>query len=132
MNRPKLSIIIPAYNEEKFIEQTLLSLANQVNSNGQPVDDRCFQIIIVNNASTDNTVEIVNNFISKNKNILCHIIDQNTKSVVLSRITGYNYVINNPDFTTELLASGDSDVCFHPLWVNTVLNKFNEEKCDII
>jgi glycosyltransferase involved in cell wall biosynthesis len=49
---PEVSIVIPAYNEEESILQTLYSLCNNFSS--KPVE-----IIVVNNNSTDNTEALV-------------------------------------------------------------------------
>ena len=57
---PKVSIIVPAYNEEKNIGRTIKSLLNLK----YPKDK--LQIIVVNDESTDNTVEVVKKF----KNVL--------------------------------------------------------------
>ncbi len=59
---PPISILISAYNEEKTIHGTLNSINTQDYSNK-------IQVIVCNDGSTDNTVEVVNNFISNNKNI---------------------------------------------------------------
>ncbi len=49
-------MLVPAYNEEKYILGTLQALVNQ--------DYPHFEIIVANNASTDNTAIIVENFIN--------------------------------------------------------------------
>ena len=48
---PYISICIPAYNMEKYIEKALLTIINQSFSN--------FEIIIVNDHSSDNTEKII-------------------------------------------------------------------------
>jgi len=53
--KPLISIIIPVFNGEKFIQQTLNSLYNQTYNN--------FEVIIVNDGSTDNTEEIVKKYL---------------------------------------------------------------------
>ncbi|MBQ6708345.1 MAG: glycosyltransferase family 2 protein [Clostridia bacterium] len=51
---PKISVIIPAYNNEKYIAETLKSLQ------AQTFED--FEIVIVNDGSTDKTEEIIRSF----------------------------------------------------------------------
>lgn len=51
---PKISIIIPLYNKEKYIERTLLSVVNQ--------DFEDYEIIVVNDGSTDGSLERVQTF----------------------------------------------------------------------
>lgn len=53
-NTVDITVFIALYNSEKYIEQTLNSLLNQTFTN--------FEILIINDASTDNSVEIVENF----------------------------------------------------------------------
>ncbi len=56
----KVSIIIPAYNEEKYLLSALESIEKQTFDHNQ------MEVIVVNNASTDNTVKVFNSFIGKN------------------------------------------------------------------
>jgi len=51
-DQPKISVIIPCYNSEEWIEECLLSVANQTYTN--------IEIIVVDNESTDTTLDIVN------------------------------------------------------------------------
>ncbi len=59
---PKLSIIVPVYNAEKYIGKCLESLVEQ-NFND-------LEIIVVNDGSTDNSKEEIKKFTKNNKNIL--------------------------------------------------------------
>lgn len=55
----KVSLVIPAYNVEGLIEMTLESVRNQTLKE--------FECIIVNDYSTDNTLEVIKNFIKSDK-----------------------------------------------------------------
>ena len=68
MNK-KLSIIVPAYNEEN----TILSILKRINE--CRIDDFDFEIIVVNDGSTDNTLKII----KENTNLFNHLVtfDQN-------------------------------------------------------
>jgi glycosyltransferase involved in cell wall biosynthesis len=57
MNQPKISIITPNYNYSQFIGQTIESLLNQ--------DYKNIEHIIVDDGSTDNSVEIITGFCEK-------------------------------------------------------------------
>ena len=53
-NNPILSIIVPVYNVENYIEECILSLLNQNIDN--------MEIIVVDDGSSDRSVDIVNSF----------------------------------------------------------------------
>ena len=60
MNQPILTIAIPTYNRATFLENNLKQLYN----NWQQLNDKNYlEIIISNNASTDNTKAIVQQFV---------------------------------------------------------------------
>lgn len=58
---PKISIIIPTYNSSLFIKRTINSVL------GQTFKD--WELLIVDDCSTDNTIEIVNDFIKTDSRI---------------------------------------------------------------
>jgi len=57
MSNPKISVIIPCYNHAQFIVEAMESVVNQTFND--------FECIIINDGSTDNTEEVVINWISK-------------------------------------------------------------------
>jgi glycosyltransferase involved in cell wall biosynthesis len=56
------SIIVPVYNKEKYIDRAILSILNQ--------DFQDFELIIVNDGSTDNTVNIINKYLKQSSKIV--------------------------------------------------------------
>lgn len=54
---PTLSVIMPAYNSENYIEEAISSVVNQTFQD--------FELIIIDDASTDNTVKIIKRFQGK-------------------------------------------------------------------
>ena len=63
-----VSIIIPAYNTEKQIADTLASVLKQTYSN--------FEVIVVDDASRDRTVDVVRSFTDKRIRLICHSTNQ--------------------------------------------------------
>ena len=59
---PKVSIIVPVYNVEEYLERCLDSLVNQTLKD--------IEIIIVNDGSTDGSKEKIQKYINKYKNIV--------------------------------------------------------------
>jgi glycosyltransferase involved in cell wall biosynthesis len=95
MDKYLLSVCIPVFNGEKYIAQTIQSILNQITSFK-------YQIIIADDNSTDNTVEICKKFMTTNPNI-CLL--QNSTNLGMSK--NQNYVIQKA--RTELIAYIDSD-----------------------
>ena len=75
---PKISVIIPIFNSQNFIEESLNSLINQTFKN--------FEIICVNDGSTDKTFDILKKFEQKDERI--YIINQNNLGAGIARNIG--------------------------------------------
>lgn len=72
----KFSVIIPAYNAEKFITRSLNSVLNQTYKD--------FEIIVVNDGSTDKTKEVVGQINDER----IKVINKNNEGVSVARNTG--------------------------------------------
>ncbi|WP_316634768.1 glycosyltransferase family 2 protein [uncultured Flavobacterium sp.] len=99
-----VSIIVPTYNTEKFIGLTLQSVKNQIYQN--------WEMILVDDASTDNTVKIINDFAEKDSRIKLFRLAKNSgngfaRNVALEKATG------------KYIAYLDAD----DLWFSTKLEK---------
>ncbi len=68
-----LSVIIPAYNEEKRLLPTLSKIYAYLSTKDFP-----YEIIVVDDGSTDNTLPMIKNFASSNKHIVILINEQNS------------------------------------------------------
>ena len=79
MMRTDLSIIIPVYNGGRYIKRCLGSILRQQNAPQ-------YEIVVVNDGSTDNTAQILNKFAQKYNNI--YIIDQQNAGVSVARNNG--------------------------------------------
>lgn len=63
MEQPLVSVVIPTFNRGKCIADTIKSVANQTYSN--------FEIIVIDDCSTDNTKEIINSLCYQNVRYFC-------------------------------------------------------------
>ncbi len=86
----KLSIIIPLYNSEEFIGNTLLSI---INSN---LPHKDYDIIVVNDGSTDKSVDIVNQISQSYQLPLIRIINQDNGGPSKARNTGIS--VSNSEY----------------------------------
>jgi glycosyltransferase involved in cell wall biosynthesis len=93
----KISIIIPVYNTEKYIERCLNSVINQKYENKE--------IIVINDGSTDKSEEKINKYINK----ITYIKKENsglsdTRNVGIEKATGeYIMFIDSDDYIEECL-----------------------------
>lgn len=83
----KISVILPVYNSEEFISESIKSIINQ--------SYKCFELIIINDGSTDKTKEICESFLKKDKRIV--LINNTHKGLTASlneaiRISNGKYI----------------------------------------
>ena len=93
----KISVVMPVYNKELYLEKTLQSILNQTYKN--------FEIIIVNDGSTDNTKQICDEYAKKDSRISVYHIENG--GVSNARNTGLKYV------TGEYIQFIDGDDCIN-------------------
>lgn len=110
-----ISVIIPVFNVEKFVEEAILSICNQTYKN--------LEIIVIDDCSTDNTFFLIEQIAKKDKRIKLYRNEYNLKLVAtlnkaLQYVTGqyvvrmdgddislpnriekmYHFLENNPDY----------------------------------
>ena len=98
---PTVSIIIPAYNKQEFIYDTLESCRNQTYSD--------FEVIIIDDCSTDNTISKIKEFTTRNDTLEIKLFkNEENKGVSYSR----NYGISEAAGKYVLFL--DADDILHP------------------
>lgn len=79
MAKPKVSVVVTSYNDEQFIEKCLQNVVNQTLKE--------IEIICVDDASTDNTVKLIQKFAKQDKRIRC-LVNKENLGVSASRNRG--------------------------------------------
>jgi len=106
----KVSIIMPAYNAEKFIEESIKSVISQTFKE--------FELIIINDGSNDNTINIIKKYEQKDSRI--YVIDKKNEGLSDARNQGlkiakgkYIFFLDSDDCiqenTLEILYSLESE-----------------------
>lgn len=103
----KISVVIPVYNEEKYIGACLDSLFSQV--------EKPDEIIVVNNNSTDNTLEIVKKYPVK-------IIHEKKQGMIPTRNKGFNKAAG------DIIARTDADTHVPKNWIKQIKASFIKDK----
>lgn len=99
---PKVSIIIPCYNQGKYVAEAINSALRQTFKD--------IEIVCVNDGSTDNSVEIIKSFENKYKNFI-FLNNKENRGVIYSR----NFAIKNCNGTYILPL--DADDIIEPTYV---------------
>jgi glycosyltransferase involved in cell wall biosynthesis len=95
-----LSIVIPVYNEEKFLSACLEAIANQT-----VLPD---EVIVVDNNSTDNSMQIARNF------PFVKVISEKQQGIFHARGAGYDTA------SSDIIARIDADTVLPRGWVSKV------------
>ena len=114
--KPKISIIVPIYNTEKYLDKSIQSLINQTFKD--------IEIILVNDGSTDNSRNICEYFKIKDKRI--KVINKENGGPGSARNKGIE-IANG-----EYIAFMDSDDYVEVDMYETMYNRINEYNCDIV
>ena len=113
---PKISIIIPVYNAEKYLYDCLDSLINQTLKNTE--------IICIDDGSTDNSYEILCEYATKDNRFI--ILQQENKSAGAARNKGMEIAKG------EFLAFLDADDFFEHDMLEITLNKIEKTQADFV
>lgn len=103
---PRISVVIPAYNEEKYLSYALSSLQKQTL--------RDFELIVVDNNSTDKTKDIAAHFHAK---------------IITEDHQGYVYALSRGlrEATGDVIAVMDADTKAFPSWLATIQKAFADK-----
>lgn len=115
MNHPLISIVVPIYNSEKYLERCILSLINQTLKD--------IEIILVNDASPDNSMEIVGKYAALDSRIV--VIDSKV-NIVASRNLGIKAAKAN------YLGFVDADDWVEPEMYEELYNATQNETIDVV
>lgn len=115
MDNIKVSVVVPIYNVEKYLEQCLNSIIDQ--------DFKEYEVILVNDGSTDSSGEIAKRFAEKYDFV--KLLDKNNAGLGAARNTAIKYIsgkyvvfIDSDDYISEtyirdlyeLVSKSDSDI----------------------
>ena len=113
----KVSIILPVYNVDKYLDKCLNSIVNQIYNN--------LEIILVDDGSSDNSALLCDKWLTKDKRI--KVIHQDNKGPSCARNTGLDNV------SGDLISFIDPDDYIDVNLYNDLVKYFNEDnKLDLL
>lgn len=114
----QLSIIVPVYNVEKYIRPCVESIFRQ------GLTEECFEVIIVNDGTEDNSMEMIKDIISLHTNII--VINQKNQGLSMARNNGMGKA------TGEYILYLDSDDLLAEHCLSSLLENAIQHKADLI
>ncbi len=115
--QPKFSVIIPVYNTAEFLEKCLRSILNQ--------DIKDIEILVVDDASTDNSVEIVEKLRNTDKRIILNKFEYNQ-----NQASARNWGIQHA--TGDYILFVDSDDFLEPNVLKSLYDQVVVDDLDIL
>lgn len=112
----KISIIIPCYNCETLVDETLTSLVAQTKKD--------FEVICINDGSTDQTLNKLQQWVDKGT-LNLRILSQENKGVSSARNAGIQAAIG------EYLLFLDADDCYHSQFVERLYDVLEQSGADV-
>lgn len=116
----KISIIIPIYNAEDCLYECIDSLINQ------SFDFKNIEVILVDDVSTDNSRDIMENLSNKYNNIKTFYLNENSGTASEPRNIG----IQNA--TAEYIMFLDNDDYYYPEMCEVMYNTITKQDCDVV
>ena len=116
MDQPKVSVIIPVYNTEKYLRECLNSVVNQTLKD--------IEIICVDDGSTDSSPEILREYAEKDSRI--KILTQENQFAGIARNHGMETA------NGQYYAFMDADDCYLPDAIEKMFNLCEQNKLDFI
>ncbi len=114
--KKKVSVIVPIYNVEKYLEGAIESIVNQTFKD--------IEIILVNDGSTDNSQEIIKKYAKKDKRII--VINKDNGGLGSARNKGLEKA------SGDFIAFIDSDDWIQTDMIEKMYNKAMEEQLDVV
>ncbi len=102
---PRISVVVPAFNEEKYIADCLQALRAQ--------EPDGHEIIVVDNASTDNTSEVAEQYADK-------VVYESRKGIAFARQRGFE------EAKGDIIASTDADTIVAEDWLRRISRAFDD------
>lgn len=116
MCEEKISVIVPIYNAELYLDRCLKSIINNTHRN--------LEIICINDGSTDTSLNILESYKENDSRII--VISQENRGVSSARNKGLEIA------TGEYISFVDADDMIHPKFFTCLMSIMIESDADIV
>lgn len=115
---PKVSVIVPIYNVEKYIKNTMKSICNQTY---HPLE-----VILVDDGSQDCSVGIATSELQQKSDIVYHVVRQNNSGLGMARNAGVDKA------SGDWILFMDSDDVLHNSAIERLVHMAITDSCDFV
>ncbi len=112
---PLVSIVVPVYNTEEYLEECIDSIVDQSYDN--------LEIILINDGSTDDSLRIINDYAMRDRRV--KVFSQENKGLGQTRNVGISLA------TGKYIIFWDSDDSFHEEAISKLVTKAEETDADV-
>jgi glycosyltransferase involved in cell wall biosynthesis len=110
INRPLISVVIPAYNEEKYLPSCLGAIKKQTFKD--------FELIVVDNNSKDKTAKVARKYGAR-------VVKETKQGMIPARERGFK------EAEAEIIARTDADTVVAPDWLEVIYETF-QKKTEVV
>lgn len=114
----KIAVVVPCYNEDKLVAKTVNTLPDFID-----------YIICVNDASKDNTLDVLDGLAKKNKKVVV-LNNKKNSGIGYTLKKGYHYALDSTDAEAIGVMSGDAQC--PPDKMQPMLDEFINRNCDYV
>jgi glycosyltransferase involved in cell wall biosynthesis len=136
--RTRLSVVLPVYNEAANLPAVLRSLYDQSDEHGNDLDKSLYEVVLVDNNSTDDTAAVAHRFAADHPDLAIHVIPEIEQGVACARKTGMDFALarrrgcaETPAGERFYLVSADADCQVDPDWLWHLYTAMESEKSAI-
>lgn len=113
---PKISVIVPCFNQAKYIQETIKSVLKQTFTD--------FELLVIDDGSTDNSTDIIKKYTKQDKRV--KLIKQKNSGVITARTNGIQKA------TSEYIFMLDADDIIAPETFDKMYDAMTRNLGDII
>jgi hypothetical protein len=128
----EVCVIVPVRNEAERLESTLVALAHQVDLNGQPLRSDHYEVIVLANNCSDDSVAIAHRVAKQYPDLVLHIAERTLPASqayigwVRKRLMDEAHRRLMPlGRNRGVIASTDGDTCVAPNWIAATLHEIH-------
>ncbi len=129
----RVGVIIPVRNEAQNLPAAISALAQQIDETGKRLDPNCYEVLVLANNCSDDTVEIAHSLSRRYPNLQLQIIEVSLPKAQAFVGKARQMVMNEAyrrfsliGLKDRIIASTDGDTEVSPNWISSLIQAFDQ------